>query len=87
MVEAAAQRDIKEASVYKVYTVPKSYVKVQYCISCAINAHIVRCRPLAVRRVRVPPRRFRKGDKKPNTGKPARGLKRSARRVDLTIAH
>mmetsp|Transcript_4011 Transcript_4011/g.9468 ORF Transcript_4011/g.9468 Transcript_4011/m.9468 type:complete len:133 (+) Transcript_4011:42-440(+) len=80
MVEAAGLRDLKEASVYAVYTIPKLYLKIEYCISCAIHAHVVRCRPVAVRRVRAPPPRFRRGDKKPNTGKPQRGLKKSARR-------
>ena len=40
MVDAASQRDVKEASVYDDYLVPKLYVKTQYCIACAIHAHI-----------------------------------------------
>jgi small subunit ribosomal protein S26e len=81
MIEAAAQRDMKEASVYDVYAIPKLFAKVHYCISCAIHNHIVRCRNKLQRKVREPPVRVRYGESKPNTGKPMRGLKRSARRI------
>lgn len=81
MVEAAAQRDIREASVYEEFEIPKFYLKISYCIACAIHAHIVRCRSTTIRRVRTPPRRQRAGERKPNTGKPAKGLKKSARQV------
>merc|ERR1711935_899449 len=80
MIEAAAQRDMKEASVYEAYIIPKLYLKVEYCISCAIHSHVVRCRNAQQRRLRDPPQRTRPGDRKPNTGKPMRGLKKSARR-------
>jgi small subunit ribosomal protein S26e len=80
MIETAAQRDLKEASVYEVYAVPKMYLKVEYCISCAVHAHMVRARNAAQRKIREPPPRFRAGDNKPNTGKPQKGIKRSARR-------
>jgi len=111
MIETAAQKDMKEACVYEVYQIPKLYLKMEYCISCAIHSHVVsyfslsrfilsfslglfflllfqkkhsskvRCRGAQGRRVRTPPPRLRQGDKKPNTGKPMRGLKKSARRL------
>ena len=44
MIETAAQRDLKDASVYDVYVIPKLYLKVEYCISCAVHAvHAAPC--------------------------------------------
>jgi ribosomal protein S26 len=80
MIENAAQRDLKEASVYEVYAIPKMYLKTEYCISCAIHSHIVRCRSTANMKIRTPPVRQRQGEPKPNTGKPLKGLKKSKRR-------
>lgn len=59
MVDSASQRDMEEASVYDEYVIPKMYLKMVYCISCACHAHIVRVRSVQDRRVREPPRRMR----------------------------
>ena len=69
MVDASSQRDIREASVYQTFMLPKLHMKMLYCVSCAIHGRVVRVRNKVLRaspegRIYVRPNFGGKGDGK-----------------------
>ena len=68
IVDASSKNDLKENRAIENYTVPKLYIKMQYCVGCAIHARIVKVRSREDRRNRLPPPRIQR-DK---TGKPVK---------------
>eukprot|EP00501_MAST-03F_sp_TOSAG23-6_P000089 GSMAST32.ASY1.ANO1.91.1 assembled CDS len=57
--DQSSVRDIKEASAYENYQIPKMYYKMSYCIDCAVHRRIVRGRAVKDRKNRSPPERRR----------------------------
>ncbi|EJK56850.1 hypothetical protein THAOC_23177, partial [Thalassiosira oceanica] len=55
--DASSLRDIKEASAYQEYQLPKLYLKMYYCVEAAVHQRIVRGRSRTDRRIRTPPRK------------------------------
>ena len=75
IVDASSKRDIRDARAFesnlhscyifdlilyiKAFVIPKLYIKLHYCVSCAIHARIVRVRSGDDKRIRRPPLRIR----------------------------
>ena len=57
MVDASSQRDLRESSAFSTFSLPKLYMKLLYCVSCAIHGRVVRVRQVLKRKDRVPPPR------------------------------
>lgn len=57
IVDASALRDVKDASAYDTYNLPKLYVKQYFCVEAAVHQRVVRFRSVADRRNREPPER------------------------------
>ncbi|KAI5180151.1 small subunit ribosomal protein S26e [Nematocida sp. AWRm80] len=55
VIDNASFDDIKQASVYEDFEVPKFYYKLEYCVSCAVHQRIVRSRPAESRKERYNP--------------------------------
>ena len=58
IVDASALRDIRDASAYDNYALPKLYIKQYYSIEAAVHQCIVRVRSSVDRRNRAPPPRY-----------------------------
>ena len=52
MVDASSKRDIKENRAFEMFVIPKLYIKLIYCVSCAIHNRIVRVRSANDRKIR-----------------------------------
>merc|ERR1711915_312154 len=52
IVDAASKTDLQTAAVIPDMQVPKMYIKMHYCVSCAIHARIVRVRSVEGRKIR-----------------------------------
>jgi len=60
IVDQSSKKDLEENRAFEYYVIPKLYLKMQYCISCAIHSRIVKVRSVADRRVRAPPQRVQR---------------------------
>ena len=60
IVDASSKKDLEENRAFDQYVVPKLYIKMQYCVGCAIHARIVKVRSIVDRRSRAPPQRIQR---------------------------
>lgn len=58
-MDASSLRDLKDASAFEGYALPKLYIKQYYCVEAAVHQKIVRVRSAIDRRNREPPVRVR----------------------------
>lgn len=78
IVDKSSLRDLNEACIIDEYELPKLYIKLHYCVSCAVHRKTVRPRARAMRAVRTNPRlammdKFRQQNDKNNAGAPRPG--------------
>lgn len=66
IVDESSKKDLQENRAFEEYVVPKIYIKLQYCIACAIHSRIVKVRSTEDRRIRKPPAKANRDA----TGKP-----------------
>jgi len=64
MVDASALRDIRDASAYENYSLPKLYIKQYYSVEAAVHGRIVRVRSVENRKIRENPNKRRQEEKK-----------------------
>ena len=60
IVDASSKKDLEENRAFDTYIIPKLYIKMQYCVGCAIHARIVKVRGGEERRSRAPPQRIQR---------------------------
>lgn len=56
IVDKSSLRDLSDACVIENYELPKFYIKLHYCVSCAVHRKIVRPRSKVTRSTRTNPR-------------------------------
>lgn len=56
IVDKSSLRDLIDACVIEGYNLPKFYIKLHYCVSCAVHRKTVRPRARSERAVRTNPR-------------------------------
>ena len=64
IVDASAMRDIRDASAYESYALPKLYIKQYYSVEAAVHGRIVRVRSVEDRKIRENPQKRRMEEKK-----------------------